>query len=91
MNDPFKKWIRKKLSKEELWQWGTFSKRAVRTFKEPSKRLVLIVYVTTIVLLALIILEAIHIIVTGEFCPEIFCAITTLIAMLFGTILGVKG
>jgi len=82
--------IKRRPFEEPLWIAKKIPKKTLVLEKYPSKRIVQIIYMATIVLLGLIVLEALYIVVTKTFSNEIFSAITSLIGLVFGTILGVK-
>lgn len=79
-----KKWIRRALTRTEVQLVGK-GKKTRKVELLPSERLVYGLYFAFLALIALTILEALHIVILKTFNSEIFACITTII----GTILGV--
>ena len=78
------RWLRKALTRKIQ-----LKRRIIEV--EPSNRLVLGLYFAITALIALTILEAVHMLVLRSFSTEIFSAITGLIGTIVGVLLTSKG
>jgi hypothetical protein len=82
-------WLRKALTKKKVTK-PDVSRRVIIEEVQPSERLVLAVAVTIVAVTGLTILEIVYIIYFKAWNNEIFTAITGLVGLVVGTLIGAQ-
>lgn len=84
-----REWVRRALTRKVTTSRGVSRKVTIEEVP-PSERLVLAVYITIAAIAGLTALEIAHLAFLGSWNSEIFSAITGLVGLVVGTLIGAK-